>query len=387
MRHIESLRLTDFRSYTHLDLSLDGRPVVLFGPNGAGKTNLLEALSFLSPGRGLRRAKIDALARRHDGITAPAWGVTARLAARLESEMELGVEAETDHVKLAVGQVPEFPKRRIVRIDDRPARGAEMAGLVKMMWLTPAQDRLFLGPASDRRKFLDRFSLAHTPDHGLNSLRYEKARSERNRLLTDGISDRGWYEALERDMAVQAAKIATARVTTVNLIIDDIATYGSGAFPVADISLEGAAEDMAASGLSEADIEISIFEALARDRNLDMRAGRTLNGVHRSDLHVRYAAKDMPASACSTGEQKALLIGLILSHARAQSQHKPFLLLDEIAAHLDVQRRAALIETLLDLKSQVFMTGTDAHLFEAFNGRAQIFEIRDSQVTPIASSA
>ncbi len=370
MSYFKSLRLTDFRSYGALDLALDPRPVVLFGPNGAGKTNLLEAISFLSPGRGLRRAKMEALARRKEDSTAPAWGVTAHL------------EHEGEITKLAVGQVPEAPRRRILKIDDKPATGAAMARHVKIMWLTPAQDRLFVGPASDRRKFLDRFSMSHTPEHGLNSLRYEKARAERNRLLSEGIRDRGWYDALEKDMATQAAKISIARVKTVNLILDDIAAHGTGVFPSAGLTLEGGAEDMAASGLSEADIDFTLRENLERERSLDMRAGRTLNGVHRSDLHVSYTAKNMPASACSTGEQKALLIGLTLAHARAQKAHRPFLLLDEIAAHLDEDRRAALIETLLELDQQVFMTGTDVELFEAFAGRAQIFKITDSQATP-----
>jgi len=313
---------------------------------------------------------MEALARRKEDSTAPAWGVTAHL--------EHGGEI----TKLAVGQVPEAPRRRILKIDDKPATGAAMARHVKIMWLTPAQDRLFVGPASDRRKFLDRFSMSHTPEHGLNSLRYEKARAERNRLLSEGITDRGWYDALEKDMATQAAKIAIARVKTVNLILDDIAVHGTGVFPSAGLTLEGGAEDMAASGLSEADIDFTLRENLERERALDMRAGRTLNGVHRSDLHVSYTAKNMPASACSTGEQKALLIGLTLAHARAQKAHRPFLLLDEIAAHLDEDRRAALIETLLELDQQVFMTGTDVELFEAFAGRAQIFKITDSQATP-----
>ncbi len=370
MSYFKSLRLTDFRSYDTLDLTLDPRPVVLFGPNGAGKTNLLEALSFLSPGRGLRRAKIEALARRDKDWTAPAWGVTAQL------------EINGDMIKLGVGQVPEAPKRRVLKIDDKSATGADLARHVKIMWLTPAQDRLFVGPASDRRKFLDRFTMSHTPEHGLTSLRYEKARAERNRLLSDGITDRGWYEALEKDMATQSANIALARLKTVKLIQDDIAAHGTGVFPSAGLELEGTAENMAASGLSKEDIDFTIRENLERERGLDMRAGRTLNGVHRSDLHVRYEAKDMPASACSTGEQKALLIGLTLAHARAQKAHQPFLLLDEIAAHLDEDRRAALIETLLELNHQVFMTGTDVELFEAFSGRAQIFKISDAQATP-----
>jgi len=301
MAHIASLRLTDFRSYPSLDIALTGAPVVLFGPNGAGKTNLLEAVSFLSPGRGLRRAKMEDLARRDGDTSASAWGINAQI----------------DDTRVSVGQVPEYPKRRIVRLDGKNATGTQLGKLLTLMWLTPAQDRLFTGPASDRRKFLDRFSLAKE---------------------------------------------------------DDI-------FPKAIVALEGDAEEKFQSGLSFEDVEEFIREGLAENRPLDQRAGRTLNGVHKSDLRVRHAEKNMPAADCSTGEQKALLIGLTLAHARAQADKTPILLLDEVAAHLDIDRRAALIEELIALGTQVFMTGTDASLFEAFNGRAQMFEVRDGTVT------
>lgn len=368
MAHISSLRLTDFRSYPRLDIDFTGAPVVLYGPNGAGKTNLLEAISFLSPGRGLRRAKMEDLARRTSDITAPAWGINA----------------DIDDTRVSVGQVPEHPRRRIVRLDGKNATGPQLAKLLTQMWLTPAQDRLFTGPASDRRKFLDRFSLVHAPSHGLASIRYEKARSERNRLLSDGITDIGWYEALESDMATQGAHIAQARAMTVTRLVDEIERraeeLNDSAFPKALITLEGEAEDQFQSGLPFEDVEIFIAEALAHDRPLDQRAGRTLRGIHKSDLRVRHAEKDMPAEDCSTGEQKALLIGLTLAHARAQSEQKPILLLDEVAAHLDIDRRAALIEELLALGTQLFMTGTDSSLFEAFDGRAQMLEIRESTI-------
>ena len=368
MSHIASLRLTDFRSYASLDIALSGAPVVLYGPNGAGKTNLLEAVSFLSPGRGLRRAKMEDLARRSGEAIATAWGINAQV-------------GET---RASVGQVPEYPKRRIVRMDGKNASGTQLAQLLTLMWLTPAQDRLFTGPASDRRKFMDRFSLVHAPSHGMASLRYEKARSERNRLLSDGIMDKGWYEALEADMATQGAHVAQARALTVTRLIEEIETRAAAkdddVFPKAIVALEGEAEEQFQSGLSFEDVESYIRERLAADRPLDQRAGRTLRGVHKSDLCVRHAEKNMPAADCSTGEQKALLIGLSLAHARAQSDKKPILLLDEVAAHLDIDRRAALIEELIALGTQIFMTGTDASLFEAFNGRAQMFEVRDGSI-------
>jgi len=350
--HIASLRLTDFRSYPSLDITLTGAPVVLFGPNGAGKTNLLEAISFLSPGRGLRRAKMEDLARREGNSTARAWGINA----------------DIDETRVSVGQVPEYPKRRIVRLDGKNASGSQLAQLLTLMWLTPAQDRLFTGPASDRRKFMDRFSLVHAPSHGMASLRYEKARSERNRLLSDGI-------------------IAQARAITVTRLIEEIdaraAAKDDDIFPKAIVTLEGEAEEQFQSGLGFEDVEAYIRETLASERPLDQRAGRTLRGVHKSDLRVRHFEKNMPAEDCSTGEQKALLIGLTLAHARAQSDKAPILLLDEVAAHLDIDRRAALIEELIALGTQIFMTGTDASLFEAFKGRAQMLEVKDGSVSEI----
>jgi len=366
MAHISSLRLTDFRSYASLDLPLTGQPVVLYGANGAGKTNLMEAVSFLSPGRGLRRAKMEDLARKNGEQTAQAWGINAII----------------NDVKVSVGQIPEQPRRRVMKLDGKSVTGAQLGKALTLMWLTPAQDRLFTGPASDRRKFLDRFSLIHSPSHGFSSLRYEKARSERNRLLSDGITDIGWYEALENDMATHGAKIAQARAFTVSRLIDEIdrraADKSDDIFPKSIVTLDGDAEEQFQSGLSFDDVEDFIREDLAGHRALDQRAGRTLRGVHRSDLRIRHAAKNMAAEDCSTGEQKALLLGLTLAHARAQSDLKPILLLDEVAAHLDIDRRAALIEELITLGTQLFMTGTDAALFEAFNGRAQCFEVSDS---------
>ena len=372
MVYISSLRLTDFRSYSSLDLSLCHKPIVLYGANGAGKTNLMEAVSFLSPGRGLRRARMEDLARRDGPKVAAAWGVNAL------------ISGDKDDIRISVGQVPEQPKRRVIRLDGRNATGAKLGQQLTLMWLTPAQDRLFTGPASDRRKFLDRFSLIHSPSHGMSSLRYEKARAERNRLLSDNVSDKGWYEALENDMAVHGAKVAQARALTVSRLIEEIdrrdADKTNDIFPKSIISLEGEAEERFQSGLDFFDVEDFIREDLATNRSIDQRAGRTLRGVHRSDLHIRHAAKDMPAADCSTGEQKALLIGLTLAHARAQSTLKPILLLDEVAAHLDIDRRAALIEELITLGTQLFMTGTDASLFEAFQGRADYFEVKDGTI-------
>lgn len=364
MSYIASLRLSDFRNYAALDVAFGPEPVVLYGPNGSGKTNLLEALSFLSPGRGLRRAKVSDLARRHDGEQAPAWGLNATL---------------EDGTRISIGQVPEYPGRRLIRIDGQNATGTQLAELLNLMWLTPAQDRLFTGPAGDRRKFLDRFAMAHVPEHGLTSSRYEKARSERNRLLSDQINDPRWFEALEADLALHGAHIAQARALTLTALQDEIAARDS-VFPRAGLALDGEYETAFLAGQSLDAVEESLRGALRDGRRTAQRAGRTLIGPHRSDLKVTHIAKSMPAEDCSTGEQKALLIGLMLAQARAkqmgaQEGRKPILLLDEVAAHLDEDRRAALIEELLALKTQLFMTGTDRHLFEAFQGRAQMFEV------------
>ena len=366
MRYIKHLRLTDFRCYDQLDVSFTGKPVVLFGANGAGKTNLLEALSLLSPGRGLRRAKSEDIARRLGDKVAPAWGITGQLG---------GIDLP---MKLAVGQVPEYPRRRIVRIDDKTSSAGALAEHMTVMWLTPAQDRLFTGPSSERRKFLDRFTLVHTPSHAFASLRYEKLRAERNRLLGETVNDPAWYEAIETDMAEHGAKIAMARAQTVNHLIGELSDQAPSAFPRAGLTLEGEAEIHAQNGWDVEDIAEFIQQNLRSHRSLDMRAGRTLQGVHKSDLRVTHLDKNMPASDCSTGEQKALLISLILAHARAQTARAPILLLDEVAAHLDQHRRSALIAHLLGLGTQVFMTETDQGLFDSFDGRAELFHVEDA---------
>jgi len=358
---ITSLRLTDFRNYAALDVSFGTKPIVLFGPNGSGKTNLLEALSFLSPGRGMRRAKMEDIARRIDGQLAPAWGVNAII---------------NEDTRISLGQVPEYPGRRVIRLNGTAITGQSLAEWLSLMWLTPAQDRLFTGPAGDRRKFLDRFVMVHLPEHGMNSARYEKARRERNRLLSDSVMDPSWHDALERDLALYGSKIVEARTQTFTRLEDEIQARDS-AFPKAAIALEGRYENLILNGQTRQNVENNIREDLSQGRGLAQRAGRTLIGPHRSDLLVTHVSKSMPAADCSTGEQKALLIGLILAQVRAQNEvsnntPQKVLLLDEVAAHLDIERRAALIEELLTLDAQVFMTGTDASLFEAFNGRAQM---------------
>ncbi len=375
MAYISRLRLTDFRNYTAQDVEFSGRPVVLFGANGSGKTNLLEALSFLSPGRGLRRASVSDLARRNADTQAAAWGINADLV------------GDADVTRLSVGQVPEYPRRRLVRIDGENATGSELAQFLSLIWLIPAQDRLFTGPASDRRKFLDRFTLAHFPDHGTNVLQYEKARTQRGRLLSDQHQDPSWYDAYEQKMAQTGAKIADHRSKTLVKLIDEIERAHDSAFPKAMLTLNGTAEEMCQSGLALQDVEAQIYDDLRSNRDRDMRAGRTLSGVHRSDLHVNHAPKSMPAAQCSTGEQKALLTGLVLAQARAVKGRTPLILLDEVAAHLDEHRRAALVEELVSLGTQVFMTGTDAHLFQDFDGRADVYEVSNGAVVAVSDQS
>jgi len=360
---IKSLLLSDFRSYPALDVSFDGRPVVLYGDNGAGKTNLLEAVSLLSPGRGLRRAKLLDLARRENDQVCDTWAVAAKL----------GLE----DINVGTGGVQGAPNRRQMRMDGKTVSGPDLAKHISINWLTPAQDRLFTGPASDRRKFFDRLCLIHKPSHGRTFLAYEKSRAERGRLFADGIDDPYWFDALETDMAERGAKIALARWQVLEMLRFEITARPGGSFPKAELALEGEAEALYAAGAEELEVVEYIKTNLAKDRVLDARAGRTLRGIHKSDLLVTHIEKSMAADLCSTGEQKALLIGLVLAHARSQSGRPPLLLLDEVAAHLDEYRRAALIEELLELRTQVFMTGTDANLFSAFAGRAQVFEVVD----------
>ena len=374
MTHIASLRLTDFRNYDTLDVIFNGKPVVLYGANGSGKTNLLEALSFLSPGRGMRRAKVSDLARRFDDRQAPAWGINASLQ---DSDA-------LEPTRISIGQIPEYPGRRLLRLNGVNATGTQLAERLNLMWLTPAQDRLFTGPAGDRRKFLDRFSLSHVPGHGVTSIRYEKSRAERNRLLSDGVTDAGWYEAIEADMANQGAHICQARAITLTHLQEEIIKRDS-VFPKAGLAIDGEYENRVLDGDTIDDIEYALKDALKNNRPTAQRAGRTLIGPHRSDLMVTHIAKSMHAAECSTGEQKALLIGLFLAQARAQTDHAPFLLLDEVAAHLDVSRRAALIEELISLNTQSFMTGTDIELFDAFKGRAQTFHVHEGRLTPVGN--
>ncbi|AID34342.1 DNA replication/repair protein RecF [Mesorhizobium sp. SEMIA 3007] len=370
--HISKLTLTNFRNYAALAIDLAPGAVVFSGDNGAGKTNLLEAISFLTPGRGLRRAPYADVAREGgDG----GFALHARLDGP-DGQVEIGTG-------ISVG---EGEGGRRVRINGATARSAEdMLEWLRVVWLTPAMDALFTGPAADRRRFLDRLVLAIDPGHGQRALDYEKAMRSRNRLLTDGSRDDRWFEAIETQMAETGVAIAAARAELVRLLAAMIDRLpDTGPFPQADISLSGDLEAEVSSAPA-VDVEERFRRALAGGRDRDRAAGRTLEGPHRSDLLVRHRPKAMPAELCSTGEQKALLVGIVLSHARLTGEMSgmtPILLLDEIAAHLDGGRRAALFSILEELNCQAFMTGTDAALFSSLKGRAQFLTVDHGTVGP-----
>lgn len=357
MTALTRLRLTDFRNYAQLDLELDGRHVCLYGANGAGKTNLLEAISQLGPGRGLRSAALNELTRHG----APGgWTVSGNL-----EDRRIGVGLDTSG----------SGNKRSVRIDGENASASDLADLIRIVWLTPAMDSVFRGSASDRRRFFDRQVMAHLPAHGPAAARYEKAMRERNALLERQYVDPAWADAIEARMAEAGAELAIGRALVLERLQSSVDDRPEGAFPKADLALEGEAEEMAVGGAGLGEIEEMLIAQWAGMRRVDQKAGRTLKGPHRADLTVIHRPTAMPAKDASTGQQKALLIGLILASAQGLARGgdgpTPFLLLDEAAAHLDTDRRAALFDELSALPGQAWLTGTEAFLFEAFGERAQ----------------
>jgi DNA replication and repair protein RecF len=360
---ISSLILTDFRSYSRAELLTQGRAVYLHGPNGAGKTNLLEAISFLAPGRGLRGAAASDVGRRQPGeAQGRPWAVSVE------------AETKTGAVRIGTGVETATAARRIVRIDGQPALPGRMGEHLRPIWLTPQQDRLFMEAAGDRRRFFDRLTFAAEPTHAEAATAYEKALRERLRLLTDGPADPTWLGALEAQMARSGAAMAIARVRTLEALQIEIDSRDERPFPQADLELSGEWEKLAAEGLKADEIEARLTTALAAARPRDTAAERSLTGPHRGDLLVRHRQKDRPAGECSTGEQKALILNLVLAQAarlsRAESAPNPILLLDEVAAHLDHLRRAALFDEITALGLQAFLTGTDEALFLDLKGRA-----------------
>src|SRR5580704_1819064 len=373
-----SLTLTDFRSYDRAELNLGGRSVYLFGPNGAGKTNLLEALSLFSPGRGMRAASLGEFGRRAPGEPqGRAWAVSA------------AIEGEAGEARLGTGLETPAAPRRLVRIGGETVPPGRLAEHMRPLWLTPAQDRLFLEGAAERRRFFDRLVFAAEPIHAAHAGAYERSLRVRTRLLADEAPDPAWLTALEARMAEAGARVAEARAATLVALQAEIDQRGDRPFPQGALGLTGAFERLALGGAKLAEIEARLAADLAASRPRDQAAGRALTGPHRGDLTVVHRLRGRPAAECSTGEQKALILNLVLAQAarlsRAKSQPNPILLLDEVAAHLDMHRRAALAEEIEALGLQAFLTGTDEQLFEPLKGKALGVRVDASRLVPLES--
>jgi DNA replication and repair protein RecF len=377
--YVERLAVTNFRNYASAEIEAGPAPVVLLGPNGAGKTNILEAVSLLAAGQGLRRVAYPDLARQGGQGD---WAVAARV---------IGVNGSVD---IGTGQQPTPPGQaasatgRIVRLDGEPQAGSGvLADHVEMVWLIPAMDGLFTGPAGDRRRFLDRLILCFDPGYRTRAAAFERAMRQRNRLLADNVRDTSQFIGLERVMAETGVAIAAVRAEAVAGLAATFTTRRErdpgSPFPWADISLDCALTRALATSAA-VDVEDLYLRLMANGRERDRAAGRTLDGPHRADLVVAHGPKSMAARLCSTGEQKALLIGLVLAHAELLAVRRdgaaPILLLDEIAAHLDDLRRGALFDEIIRLGIQAWMTGTDRPPFEALEGRARFFDVRDGRV-------
>lgn len=380
---LRRLSLCRFRSYEALDVALTPEPAVLFGANGAGKTNVLEAISLLTPGRGLRGAKFTAVTRQAgDGGGAgggAGWSVSAVLHPDRPEDGE--------PVKLGTGLANG--EKRVVRINEAAAAPADLGDWLRVMWLTPAMDRLFTESASGRRRFLDRLVLALDPKHASRALAYERAMRQRLHLLKEGRQEPAWLDGLEDTMVTCGTAMAAARMDLVQrlqMAVDAQAAALDAHFPASVLGLSGDVEQSCAMGDVEAAAEA--FRAqLAASRTRDRFAQRTTMGPHRTDLLVRHRAKKMPAAECSTGEQKALLIGLVLAQTRllreAEGPGAPVLLLDEVTAHLDATRRGVLFDAICQMQVQVFMTGTERSVFEGLSGRAQFFHVAGGRLTPV----
>jgi len=368
------LRLTDFRSWPALEASLDAPIVVIAGENGAGKTNLLEAISLLGPGRGLRGARMGELGRRTEGGQRP-WAAAGHFT--------------TPHgtFDIGTGSDPEgTTDRRVFRLDGLPVRTqADLADRIAVVWLTPQMDRLFQEGASGRRRFLDRLAWALEPTHAREVAAHDNAMSQRNRLLAGGRADPAWLAGLEDAMARHAVAATAARrslATRLNAVM--AAGSATGAFPAARMDLLCPIATALADQPALA-VEDALRAALAADRRRDAAAGGAARGAHRADMALTHLPKDQPAEMCSTGEQKALLISTVLAHAALIAEARgfaPLLLLDEVAAHLDSTRREALFAALARLPAQSFLTGTDAEVFRPLQGIARRFRATPGKLLP-----
>ena len=378
---VERLRLTDFRNYRSASLELDARVVVLTGPNGAGKTNLLEAVSLLSAGQGLRGAPFSDLARMERDETASGlWAVSARV--------------HTSNGQMDIGTGLELPANssarsgRTVKLDGRTLRGTGMLGEhIHMVWLTPALDRLFTGPASERRRFLGQLIVGLDPTFRKRVSNFERAMRQRNRLFEHNVFEAAQFVGLEMQMAETGVAMAAARLHTVDRLAAAIelkwSQNAASPFPWSTLALEGPLERDLRT-MPALDVEDIYAQSLANGRERDRAAKRTLTGPHRTDLLVGHGPKAMPAKLCSTGEQKALLVGMMLAYSELVKQlrggYAPIILLDEIAAHLDETRRKALFDEIIILGAQAWMTGTDASIFAPFGERAQFYSIENAGI-------
>lgn len=382
---LSRLSLTNFRNYAAATLLSGPEPNVLVGDNGAGKTNLLEAISLLAPGQGLRRAPFPELARAgSDG----GWSVAARARTALgEVDIGTGLRSLGTAGDPPAGSRPPAAGSRLVRIDGESKTSGALGDYVELVWVTPAMDGLFTGPGSDRRRFLDRLILCFDAAHGKLAGRFERAMQSRNRLLADGITANNQLEGFELVMAEAGVAMAAVRaeaVAALRAVIDERRVRDPNSpFPWSTLQLEGTLETELANRPA-VDVEDHYARTLKAMRDRDRAAGRTLEGPHRSDLIVGHGPKAMPAKLCSTGEQKSLLLGLVLAHAELVRQRRdgaaPLLLLDEITAHLDEHRRAALFTEVLALGAQAWMTGTDIHAFDALEGKARFYRVEEALV-------
>lgn len=378
----ERVTLQNFRNYAGASLEVGPDPVVLLGQNGAGKTNFLEALSLFAPGRGLRRAQFGDLASASPTSSGD-WTVSARIHS-LMGPVTIGTGMRSTRTSAG----PTERAQRIVRIDgDHRVSSGVLSEYVDMVWLTPAMDGLFTGPASERRRFLDQLVLCFDSSHRATLGRYERAMQQRNRHLSDGQTDTHFLKGLEQIMAETGVTLAAARRDAVGALAGVIAQRRqrnpSSPFPWSSISVAGALEDDLASSPA-VEVEDRFAATLEAMRGRDRAAGRALDGPHRSDLIVSHGPKAMPARVSSTGEQKALLLGLVLAHAELIKAHRqgraPVLLLDEVAAHLDAHRRGALFGEINQLAAQAWMTGTDPQAFAMLGAETQIRTISDGEI-------
>lgn len=384
-RPVVNLMLTNFRSYAALTLESGRGSVVLTGANGAGKTNILEALSMLAPGRGLRGATLAQLSRKlanedEDGPGSP-WAVGAT------------IEGPTGPVQLGAGYMPggeSAASKRVIRVDgETRGTSAAFTDHVQMIWLTPAQDRLFLDGASDRRRFLDRLIAGFDARHASLWSAYEKAMRDRLSLLRSGRMDANWLSSIERIMAETAVALGASRNEALAHLTAVLSEEDpSSAFPAADLALDGEIE-RALTAMPAIRVEDEFAHALSANRSLDAEAGRTKQGPHTTDMLVRHRTKGRDARHCSTGEQKSLMIRLVLAGADLASRRTdatPVLLLDEIVAHLDDQRRRALFSAVGRLGAQAWYTGVERRPFEALGENARFFNVSNGSVTPASQS-